>query len=216
MLKEYWDLHYYRIIWELLWCCGMRPIEVCWLQIQNFSENFDQLGYKTAKYKNVKKYGKIIKTYKSRIVPIPPKLTQKIIDYIDMNKFMLNNGFLFPSLDRKRMKRGNFFMCPRTLNYEMNRLRPVLRGRFLEKNTHGDHLIAPHSFRRSWITRYMNQCKNPFKTAKAIGHADPNVTFQYYQDNNFEDLKDFVNAEYLDYRMPYVPKDQTKLGDFCN
>ena len=74
-------------------------------------------------------------------------------------------------------------MNPRTLNREMDRIRKKLGGRWLKKNNEGDHFISPHSFRRSWITRWINQHPNtsPYEAAEAIGHSDPRTTFQYFQ-----------------------------------
>jgi len=206
LIKQYWDLNTYRLIWELLWTCGMRPIEVCWLQVQNFNEDFTLLGYKQAKYRKIIKNGIIIKRHKPRVIPIPHKLAQKLRDYIDMNKLILHNGFLFPTFDRERMKKGLFYLNPRTLNFEMDKLRSILKGRFLETTSYGHHLIAPHSFRRSWIARYQDKYKNPY----------PSTTFKYYQENDLNDINVFINQTYLNVHIPHLTKDQLTLQNFQN
>ncbi len=91
-------------------------------------------------------------------------------------------------------------MHPRSLNNELDRKRKVLglsNVRWFERTQFGDRVISPHSFRRSWIVRYLNKYKNPAECSRAIGHSDINTTFAYYQELNKDHLKEFVNDEFI-------------------
>lgn len=191
LISQYWDLATYRIIWEILWETGMRPIEACWLQLENIDLENKQIGYKIAKPSIKKKNGKTTKVYKSRIVPISDYLTEKMKKYIELNNGSFRYGFLFPS----PYLQSRVYLNPRNLNNEMDRLRKIFGGRWLEKTSSGDHLIGPHSFRRSWIARYQRKCKDPMETARAIGHSSLEVSYGYYQEINKERMRMFVNEE---------------------
>jgi len=211
LISEYWDLHPYRIIFQLLYETGMRPIEASWLQIENIDIEKRQIGYKVAKPYQKKVKDKFITVYKSRIVPITEDLASRLDRYIKLNDIRLRWGFLFPSYN---FHTKSFHMNPRTLNSEMNRLRKKFGGRWLDKTSYGDHVISPHSFRRSWITRYLEKYGDIAGCSRDIGHNSLDTTFGYYQILHHDRLRNFVDSENITVNIPKLAEDQTMLNEF--
>ena len=211
LLSQYWDLATYRIIWEILWETGMRPLEVCWLQLDNLGLENKEIGYKVSKPYNKKVGDTIQHIHKSRIVPISEALSNKLREYIKLNKGSFRYGFLFPS---PNLQSKHYHLNPRSLNKEMDRIRKILKSRWLERTSYNDHLITPHSFRRSWIVRYLDKYQNPAECSRAIGHNDINTTFGYYQEIKKERLRSFVNSEAVLMNVPKISGDQTNLMEF--
>lgn len=207
LINTYPPTNMFRLIWELLWFTGMRPIEACWLQRDNFNEGFTELGYKVAKPRNIKQPdGTIKKSYKSRIVPIPLDLAIRLREYWqDEAKKCSPFGFMFPSFDKARLKQGLFYMSRGTLNAELSNKRKELGSRWLLKNSKGHHLLGPHSFRRGWISRHIDMTQNPAETARAIGHNCLDVTYEYYQPKQMaQRLQKFL-------KVSRVPEAETEI-----
>ena len=188
LLTQYDPFNVFSLIWSLLWDSGMRPIEVCRLNRENFNDDYTKFGYKIGKPKTITRDGKVYVISNARIIDLSPDLSSRLKVYAETSN--LPYGYMFPA--RVGQGRDHFHMPVATLNNEMDRKRKVLGGRFLLRNHYGHHLIAPHSYRRSWITRWVNQQKdsNPFETARCIGHQDPRTTMTYFQYS--ENLKNKV------------------------
>ena len=196
LISLYEPTNRFRIIWELLYFAGMRPIECCWLQRDNFDQQFLRLGYKCAKAIHQRQPdGTVKKIYKSRVVPIPENLAIRLSEYWQETKSISPFGFMFPSFSIPRMKKGLYHIGASTLNMELSCQRVKLGGKWLQRNSYGHHLLSPHSFRRGWITRYMSESKNPFEVARAIGHKSPDTSYQYFQPRSMEKkLQQFVES----------------------
>jgi len=188
LLSMYDPMDLYRLIWEILWDTGLRPFEVCKLQIENFSDDFKKFGYKIAKPKKVTRNGVIYVINNARIINIHSELADRLRFYVKTSQ--LPYGFLFPSFVKNR-----FFLNPRTLNWELNRHRKTLGGRWLEKNSYDNHFLSPKSYRCSWITRYAEIATDSFELAAAIGHKDPKTSYTYYQFTKHQKVKEFVERE---------------------
>lgn len=212
LISLYWDLDPLRLIWEILYNTGMRPIEACWLQLDNLDLEKGEIAYKVSKPGRKETSKGIIKVYKSRVVPIPEDLKNKLKKYLILNKDGFRYGFLFPA---PSLQSKHPHINPRSLNFEMSRVRPKLGGRWLERNSYGDHLIGPHSFRRSWIVRYLDKYQNPAECSRAIGHNDINTTFGYYQEIKKNRLREFINSENIIIKVPKITSDQTTLIYIC-
>lgn len=216
LISKYHDRNKFRLMFELLWNTGMRPIEVCWLHRNNFNEDFSFLEYKIAKPKTEMIKEVITKVYKSREITIPNSLAKRILKYWEGINLISPYGYLFPSFQESRFRKHLFFMNPRIINKEMDSHRKVFGGRWLERNGDNSFLINPRSFRISWITRYGKKCKDIFKTAKAIGHSDPRTTACYFDPVNIEELRAFQNHQEVNVNVLEISTDQTLLNDFCS
>lgn len=209
LINLYVPTHRFRLIFELLWFCGMRPREACWLQRDNFNEDFTELGYKVAKPRRMPQLdGTVKNVYKSRIVPIPLDLSIRLKKYWEGVKMVSPFGYLFPGESLSTAAKGQFYINPLSLNNDLTKKRAQLGGRWLQKISKGDHLLAPHSFRRSWITRHLDFTGNVAETARAIGHSDFNVTYQYYQPKDSDaKLQEFLEKS----RVPETETEVDKL-----
>lgn len=212
LLGQYWDLNIYRLIWEIMWDTGMRPIEACSLHADNLDLSHDLIKYKVSKPRNKKTpQNQNIKVYKSRITCISKMLSKKISDYIQMMGCRLRMGFLFPSYEiNSKLPHIN----PRSLNKELDRIRETLGGVFIKRNSKGHHLIGPHSFRRSWISRHIRWTGNIAETSRAIGHSDVKTTYGYYYELMKEKTPVWVNNEYVNIKIPKISDDQTRITSF--
>lgn len=207
-------LHPFRLAWQILYESGMRPMEVCTLKI--WDVDFDECSLNHNIYKKPKKKlkdGTEVKQVGRRKIPITRDLLERLKGFIWENRGSFLNGYLFiaPSLQSKYPH-----MNPRCLNWEMDKHREILGGRWLERigNGNNDHLLGPHSFRRGWITRYIDRYNNPAECARAIGHNSMDVTFQYYKKVDVERLKEFVNADNIFMKNPTITPDQKKLKEW--
>jgi len=214
LISKYHDRHRYRLMFELLWNAGMRPIEVCWLHRNNFNEDFTYGVYKVAKpIKEVTKKGEI-KIYKSRPLPIPKDLAKRISKYWEGIQFLSPYGYIFPTFVESRFRQYKFYMNPRILNKEMDKQRKEFKGRWLERNNDQTYCLNPRSFRVSWITRFGKKCKDIFKTAKAIGHTDPRTTATYFDPVDISEIRSFQNQQEVMIRVPEITMDQTLLTEY--
>lgn len=192
--KNYWDLHPFRLIWQLLWEHGARGIEVCWLQLENLDFNQGVIYYKVAKPR--KKDDVFI--HKCRQMPMSKDLKERLMAYVKLNWGGFRQGFLFPA---PALQSKFPHLNPTCLNWELDRLRPEMGGRWLEllDGPGSNHLVGPHSFRRAWITRYIKRYPDAsiFEVARAAMHEDPKTTFRYYQELNTERMQEFINMASL-------------------
>lgn len=211
LIRQYHSRQRYRLIFEILWNCGMRPKEACWLHRSNFSEDFRILEYKIGKPKHKIINGIPVLVHKCRRIPIPEDLANRISKYWEGIKFISPYGYLFPSYCYSRFKKYEFYINPLTLNWEIDKHRKLFGGRWLERTYEGDHVLGPRSFRISWITRYGKRCKDIFETAKAIGHDDPRTTAAYFDPVSMKELEQFQKEEEIRVNVPELCAEQTRL-----
>lgn len=192
LLTQFHPFSTMNIILQLLWETGGRILEIVELQKERFNKDYTEVRIHIKKSKKKIINGVTYQDIETRVCPLSHHLSEKIKLYCETSN--LPYGYLFPSKSKKRLH-----MKPTSVNKNIDSVRDILGGRFIKRDSEtGHHDIAPHSYRRAWITRYDEQHTgvSPFETSRAIGHKDPRTTMKYrqYTDKLHDRIKNFVES----------------------